>query len=86
MIEAEKLEQLRHDIFHMDEVELKALGRQHRANPDSVEFREAQLEWQRRQAGKVETLRPEPVGPTSRELEEMAAAAGPGRYPWVRYD
>jgi len=68
----------------MDDLELKAFGRQHRVNPDSVEYREAQAEWQRRQAGRVETRRPEPVGPTSRELEEMAAKAG-GRYPWIRY-
>ena len=81
------LDELRHDLTHMDSDELKAFGRLRRANPDSVEYRESRAEWQCRQAGKVdpETCRPDPVGPTSRELKEMAAIAGPGRYPWVRY-
>jgi hypothetical protein len=42
------LAELRHDLFHMDEVELKAFGRQHRANRDSVEYREAQAAWLRK--------------------------------------
>lgn len=79
------LADLRHDLLHMDEVELKVFGRQHRARPDSVEYREAQLEWQRRQREKE----PKPAltvnDPSSEDFAKMAAAAGPGRYPWIRY-
>jgi hypothetical protein len=43
------LEELRNEIRHMDEPELLAFGRKYRANPDSVEYLEAQAEWKRRQ-------------------------------------
>jgi hypothetical protein len=81
------MKELRHDIAHMDRVELLAFGRLHRANPDSVEYREAQAEWQRR-IGKDKERKPEPIMPphSSDELAEMAKKAGPGRYPWIRYE
>jgi hypothetical protein len=81
------LEELRHDLSHMDRVELLAFGRQHRASPDSVEYLEARAEWQRREAKKKDTkLEPPPYQLSSEELAERAKAAGPGRYPWIRYD
>jgi len=71
------LEELRHDSFHMDEVELKAFGRQHRVNPESVEYLEARAEWKRRQQRKKETkIAPPADRPTSKDFAEMAAAAG----------
>lgn len=81
------LKELRNDIAHMDRVELLVSGRLHRANPDSVEYREAQAEWQRR-IRKVKERKPEPTMPwqSSDELAEMARKAGPGRYPWIRHD
>jgi hypothetical protein len=42
------LEELRNNIRHMREPELLAFERQHRANPDSVEYLEAQAAWLRR--------------------------------------
>jgi hypothetical protein len=81
------LKELRHDILHMDRVELVAFGRLHRTNPDSVEYREARAEWHRREAKKKDTpLEPPPFQLSSEELAERAKAAGPGRYPWIRYD
>jgi hypothetical protein len=44
------LKELRNELQHMDDVELKAFGRRHRANPDSVEYREAQAAWLRKAA------------------------------------
>jgi hypothetical protein len=41
-------EELLNDLRHMDEPELLAFGRQHRANPDSVEYQEAQAAWLRK--------------------------------------
>jgi len=71
----------------MDEVELKAYGRLHRANLDSVEYREAQAEWQRR----LREKEPKPAliatgDPSSEDFAKMAEAAGPDRYPWIRYN
>jgi hypothetical protein len=43
------LDDLRNEIRHMDEPELLAFGRKHQANPDSVEYREAQAAWHRKQ-------------------------------------
>jgi hypothetical protein len=80
----QSLEELRNEIRHMDEPELLAFGRKHRANPDSVEYLEAQAEWKRRQQKKAEVPKPESVGPTSQEFAEMARAAG-DRYPWIWY-
>jgi hypothetical protein len=87
MMEKQTLERLRNDIAHMDRVELLAFGRQHRANPESIEYQEARAEWQRRIA-KDKERKPEPTmpPPSSDELAEMARKAGPGRYPWIRYD
>jgi len=42
------IDELLNDLRHMDEPELLAFGRQHRANPDSVEYREAQAAWLRK--------------------------------------
>jgi hypothetical protein len=82
-----ELEEIRNDIKHMDRVELIAFGRLHRANSDSVEYREARAEWQRRLAKiKVTPLEPPPYQVSSQELAEMAKKAGPGRYPWICYD
>jgi hypothetical protein len=78
-------DELRNDIRHMDESELLAFGRQHRANPQSVEYREARAEWKRRQQKKAEVPKPQPVGPTSEEFAAMAKAAG-DRYPWIWYE
>ena len=70
----------------MDGDELLAYGRQHRANADSVEYREAQAEYKRRQQSKKETkIAPPTNTPTSEELIKMAAEAPPGAYPWKRY-
>jgi hypothetical protein len=81
------LEELLNDIKHMDRVELLAFGRQHRTNPDSVEYPEARAEWHRREAKKKDApLEPPPYQLSSEELAERAKAAGPGRYPWIRYD
>jgi hypothetical protein len=46
------LKELRNEISHMDEAELLAFGRQHRASPDSEEYLEAKAEWKRRQQKK----------------------------------
>jgi hypothetical protein len=43
------LKELRNDLRHMDGPELLAFGRKHRANPDSVEYQEAQAAWHRKQ-------------------------------------
>jgi hypothetical protein len=81
------IDEFRNDLHHMDEVELKAFGRQHRADSDSVEYWEAQAEWQRRQQKKkVAPVEPPTDRPTSQDFAEMAKAAGPDRYPWVRYN
>jgi hypothetical protein len=48
------LKELRNEIRHMDEPELLAFGRKHRANPDSFEYLEAKAEWNRRQQKKAE--------------------------------
>jgi hypothetical protein len=79
------LKELLNDIRCMDQPELLAFGRQHRANRDSVEYLEAKAEWKRRQQKKAEAPKPQPVGPTSEEFAAMAKAAG-DRYPWMRYD
>jgi hypothetical protein len=81
------LAELKHDIARMDRVELLAFGRLHRVNPDSVEYREARAEWQLRLAKKKDApLEPPPPHQlSSEELAERAKAAGPGRYPWMRY-
>jgi hypothetical protein len=42
-------EELCNDVRHMDEPELLAFGRKHRASPESVEYLEAKAEWKRRQ-------------------------------------
>jgi hypothetical protein len=78
------LKELRNDIRHMDEPDLLAFGRKHRANPESVEYLEAQAEWKRRQQKKDEVPKPQPVGPTSEEFAAVAKAAG-DRYPWIWY-
>jgi hypothetical protein len=70
------LKELLNDIRHMDEPELLAFGRKHRANPTSVEFLEAKAEWKCRQQKKAEVPKPQPVGPTSEEFAVMAKAAG----------
>jgi hypothetical protein len=44
------LKELLNDLRHMDEPELLAFGRKHRANPDSFEYLEAKAEWKRREA------------------------------------
>jgi hypothetical protein len=44
------MEDFRHDIRCMDMNDLTAFGRQHRANPESVEYLEAKAEWKRREA------------------------------------
>jgi hypothetical protein len=69
----------------MDEPELLAFGREHRANPGSLEYLEAKADWERRQQKKAEISKPQPVGPTSEEFAAMAKAAGPDRYPWIWY-
>ncbi len=81
------LEELRLDIAHMDRVELIAFGRQHRANHESVEYREAQAEWERRKDPykKPAPLEPPADSPTSEELSEIARTAG-RPWPWMRYD
>jgi hypothetical protein len=68
----------------MDEPGLLAFGRKHRANPESVEYLEAEAEWKRRQQKTDEVPKPQPVGPTSEEFAAMARAAG-DRYTWVWY-
>jgi hypothetical protein len=78
------LQELRDDIRHMDEPELLAFGRKHRANPDSAEYLEAKAEWERRQQKRAEVPKPQSVGLASGELAQMAKAAG-DRYPWIRY-
>jgi hypothetical protein len=78
------LKELQNEIGHMDEPELLAFGRKHRANPDSVEYLEPQSEWLRRQKNKREIPKPIPVGPTGEEFAAMAKAAG-DRYPWMSY-
>jgi hypothetical protein len=79
------LEELRHDIAHMDRMELLAFGRLLRTNPDSVQYPEAQAEWHRRQAKKkAAPLEPPPHQLSSEELAERAKAAG-DRYPWIWY-
>jgi hypothetical protein len=78
------LKELLNDLRHMDEPELLAFGRQHRANRDSVEYLEAKAEWKRRQQQNREVPKPLPVGPTSEAFSEMAKAAG-DRYPWMWY-
>jgi hypothetical protein len=78
------LKELRNDIRHMDEPELLAFGRRHRANPDSFEYLEAKAEWKRRQQKKAQVPKPQPVGPTSEEFAAMAKASG-DRYPWMWY-
>jgi hypothetical protein len=77
-------EELLNDLHHIDEPELLAFGRQHRANPESVEYLEAKAEWKRRQQKKEEVPKPQPVGPTSKEFAQMAESAG-DRYPWMWY-
>jgi hypothetical protein len=79
------IDELRDDLSHMDEVEMLAFGRQHRANPDSVEYREAQLEWQRRQKKEPKPALVAVRDPSTQDFARMAAAAGPNRYPWIRY-
>lgn len=79
------LDEILEEVRHMDEPELLAFGRKHRANPDSVEYQEAQAEWKRRQQKKSKVPKPQPVVPTSEEFAAMAKAAG-GRYPWIRYE
>ena len=39
------LKELLNDLRHMDEPELLAFGRKHRANPYSVEYLEAKAGW-----------------------------------------
>ena len=78
------LEELQNDIRHMDEPELLAFGRKHRAHPDSFEYLEAKAEWNRRQKKNAGVPKPQPVGPTSEEFAAMAKAAG-DRYPWMWY-
>jgi hypothetical protein len=46
------LKELHNDLRHMDEPELLAFGRKHRANPDSVEYQEAKAAWKRKQANR----------------------------------
>jgi hypothetical protein len=77
-------EELLNDLRHMDEPELLAFGRKHRADPDSLEYMEAKAEWKRRQQKKEEVPKPQPVGPTSKEFAQMAESAG-DRYPWMWY-
>jgi hypothetical protein len=48
MMDELTLKELRNDLRHMDEPELLAFGRKHRANPDSVEYQEAQAAWHRK--------------------------------------
>jgi hypothetical protein len=79
------IEELQDELRHMDEPELLAFGRKHRANRESVEYLEAKAEWERRQEKKREIPKPQPVGPTSEEFAAMAKAAG-GRYPWMWYE
>jgi hypothetical protein len=52
------LEELRNEVRCMDEPELLAFRRQHRANPDSVEYLEAKAEWESRQQKKAEVPKP----------------------------
>ena len=47
-MEEAALKELRKEIHYMDEPELLAFGRKHRANPDSVEYQEAQAAWHRK--------------------------------------
>jgi hypothetical protein len=81
------LEELKHDTFHMDDVELKAFGRLHRAQPESDEYREAQAEWQRRQKQKTEResrRKREMVAlKTSWDIARIALYAPPDAYPWA---
>jgi hypothetical protein len=79
------LNELQNEIRHMDEPELLAFGRKHRANPESVEYLEAKAEFKRRQQKKEEVPKPQPVGPISQEFAAMAKAAG-SRYPWMWYE
>jgi hypothetical protein len=79
------LKEIQNEIRHMDEPELLAFGRKHRANPDSVEYLEAKAEWKRRQQEKPEVPKPQPIEPTSEEFASMARAAG-DRYPWMWYE
>jgi hypothetical protein len=80
------LKELRDELHHMDEQELLAFGRKFRSMPHSEEMKEASAEWKRRKETRKET-KPEPPmdSLTSEDLTKMAAAAGPGRYPWIRY-
>jgi hypothetical protein len=77
-------EELQSDIRHMDEPELLAFGRKHRAGPDSVGYLEPKAEWKRRQQKKTDVPKPQPMGPTSEEFTAMAKAAG-DRYLWMWY-
>jgi hypothetical protein len=85
-MDGQDLEELRNDIRCMDSNELAAFGRQHRSNPESVEYLEGKAEWKRRQQKKEEVPKPQPVGTTSQEFSAMAMAKAAGdRYPWIRY-
>ena len=80
---------LKHDLSHMDEVELKAFGRQHRGQPESIEYQEAEAEWHRRQKRREEQeeRRKREFVPHNEDenIAEIAKAAPPGAYPWVTY-
>jgi hypothetical protein len=60
------LTELQNEVPHMDEPELIAFGRRHRANPESVEYLEAKAEWKRRQQKKAEI--PKKHNPWGRHL------------------
>jgi hypothetical protein len=77
-MDEQTLTELRNDLRHMDEPELLAFGRKHRANPESFEYLEAKAEWMCRQQKKSEVPKPQPVGPT---LAEFASDGEGGRRP-----
>jgi hypothetical protein len=79
---------VRRDITHMDRVE-RGAARLRSKVPFTARVHGIQRssQWQRRQAKKKErTLEPPADMPTSQDFTEMAEAARPGGYPWIRYN
>jgi hypothetical protein len=81
------LEELRHDIARMDRVELLAFGP---LTPREPRLREVlgSPSGVAPPSGEEESCAAgaTPYQLSSEELTERAKAAGPGRYPWIRYD
>ena len=74
-------------LRYADEEEVIQFGRKYRAQPDSIQYVQTKLEYEKRQrikASKATELNVPQDQPTAEEYSEMARMAG-RRYPWMRY-